>query len=393
MLTNAQEQLIEATAPLVAEHLDTITQRFYPLMFKRYPDVRALFNSTHQASGSQARALANGVLAYVQLRKDRQQAKHVMATVVSKHVALGIRPDQYPIVGECLMAAIGEVLGEALTPEIAAAWAALYEELAGLLIELEDHRYHEFANRPGGWRGTRGFRVAEIRQESRVILSFVLEPSDHGPVADFEPGQFIGVKLSIDGETVYRHYSLSAAPNSRTYRISIKREPGGRVSGYFHDRVSIGDTLELLPPSGELTLGEGDEPLMLLSGGVGQTPMLPLANRALEQGRKVVYLHAAQNSELHAFTYELAALKSRYPQQLHTVTLYDQPQANDSPDHTGLIDRSLLSRYLPAGQPRCYFVGPQGFMSCIDAALEDLGVASDRRHYEYFGPSRPLRSA
>lgn len=393
MLTNAQEQLIEATAPLVAEHLDSITQCFYPLMFKRYPDVRALFNSTHQASGSQARALANGVLAYVKLRQDRQQAKKVMATVVSKHVALGIRPDQYPIVGECLMAAIGEVLGDAVTPEVADAWSRLYEELAGMLIDLEDQRYYEFANRPGGWRGTRNFRVAEMHQESRVIRSFMLVPSDGGPVADFEPGQFIGVKLTIAGEPVYRHYSLSALPNGRSYRISIKREPGGRVSEYFHDQMKIGDTLELLPPSGELTLDESDEALLLLSGGVGQTPMLSLAGRALERGRKVVYLHAAQNSELHAFTGELDRLKSRYPQFLETITLYDQPLEGDTPDHIGLIDRTLLSRCLPEGRPHCYFVGPQAFMSCADAYLEDLGVASERRRYEYFGPTRSLRSA
>ncbi|HET8792112.1 MAG TPA: NO-inducible flavohemoprotein [Modicisalibacter sp.] len=393
MLTSAQEGLIEATAPVVAEHLEAITQRFYPLMFERYPDVRALFNATHQASGSQAKALANGVLAYVQLRKDPARARQVMSTVVSKHVALGIRPDQYPIVGECLMAAIGEVLGDAVTAEIADAWSGLYAELAGLLIEMEDRRYHEFAQREGGWRGMRTFRIAATRQESQVIRSFVLAPEDGGPVADFEPGQFIGVKLIIDGEPVYRHYSLSATPNGETYRLSIKREPGGRVSQHFHDRMTIGDTLELLPPSGDLTLIEGGEPLMLLSGGVGQTPMLPLASRALEQGRKVVYLHAAQHGELHAFGDELDALKSRYPQQLRSVTLYDQPQANDSPDHIGLIDRELLARYLPEGQPRCYFVGPQGFMSCIDEHLEDLGVAAERRHYEYFGPARPLRSA
>lgn len=393
MLTSAQERLIEATAPVVAEHLETITQRFYPLMFERYPDVRALFNATHQASGGQAKALARGVLAYVQLRQDPARARQIMSTVVSKHVALGIRPDQYPIVGECLMAAIGEVLGDAVTPEIADAWSGLYEELAGLLIEMEDRRYHEFAQREGGWRGLRTFRITETRQESLTIRSFVLAPVDGDPVADFEPGQFIGVKLIIDGEPVYRHYSLSAAPNGKTYRLSVKREPGGRVSQHFHDRMKVGETLELLPPSGDLTLVAGDEPLMLLSGGVGQTPMLPLASRALEQGRKVVYLHAAQNGALHAFGDELDALKSRYPQQLRSVTLYDQPQANDSPDHIGLIDRELLARYLPAGQPRCYFVGPEGFMRCVDEHLEDLGVAAERRHYEYFGPSRPLRSA
>ncbi len=138
MLTHEQEKLINATAPVVAEHLNAITQRFYPLMFTRYPEVKPLFNEVHQQSGGQPRALANAVLAYVQLRSNPAQARATLDIVVSKHVSLGILPEQYPIVGECLLAAIGEVLGEAVTSEIADAWGALYNELAALLIDLED---------------------------------------------------------------------------------------------------------------------------------------------------------------------------------------------------------------------------------------------------------------
>lgn len=389
MLTIEQEQLIAATAPVVAEHLDAITQHFYPLMFERYPQVKPLFNQAHQQDGGQPRALAGAVLAYVGLRQDPQQARGVLATVVSKHVSLGIQPDQYPIVGECLMAAIGEVLGEAVTPEVAAAWSGLYEELAGLLIELEDHRYREFERRPGGWRGTRRFRIADTRQESAVIRSFVLEPDDGGPVADHQPGQFIGVKLTIDGEPVYRHYSLSDVPNGRHYRISVKREPEGRASRHLHDAMGVGDTLELLPPAGDMTLADGDEPLLLASGGVGQTPMLPMARHALAQGRRVVYLHAALDAEHHAFRDEVAALAAEHPQRLRAVSVHER---GTEAEHTGRVDRELLARLLPE-DARCYFVGPQGFMNAVDRALADLGVPEDRRHYEHFGPSRPLDAA
>ncbi|WP_043531397.1 NO-inducible flavohemoprotein [Litchfieldella xinjiangensis] len=393
MLTKDQEQLIDATAPLVAEHLDAITQRFYPLMFDRYPEVAPLFNAAHQESGSQPRALAGAVLAYVQLRRDPLRARELLATVVSKHVSLNIQPDQYPIVGECLMAAIGEELGEAVTPEIAAAWTALYEELAGLLIDLEAVRYREFTRREGGWEGTRDFRIAEIRQESEVIRSFVMEPVDGGTVADFTPGQYIGLRVTIDGVPVNRHYSLSAAPNGRSYRISVKREDAGHVSRHFHDRMAVGDTLELLPPAGDLTLIEGDEPVMLISGGVGQTPMLSMAQQALSQGRRVVYLHAAQTPEHHAFREEVDALAERYPDLLERVTIYEQADDAAQADHVGRIDRELLARYLPEGQPRCYFVGPQGFMSAVNQALAALEVSESRRHFEHFGPSRPLETA
>jgi nitric oxide dioxygenase len=290
------------------------------------------------------------------------------------------------------MAAIGEVLGDAVTPEIADAWGALYEELAGLLIELEDHRYQEFAQREGGWRGTRTFRIDTTHQESSVIRSFVLVPEDGGPVADFTPGQYIGVRLMIEGVPVYRHYSLSASPNGKYYRLSIKREPDGRASRHLHDALGVGDTLELLPPAGELTLSEGDAPLMLISGGVGQTPMLPLAAQALEQGREVVYLHAAQERAQHAFADELASLQASYPEHLTSAVVCERVEPGDTTaDHVGRIDGDLLARYLPAGQPHCFFVGPQGFMTAMDQSLSSLGVGVDRRHYEHFGPSRPLK--
>ncbi|SEN41576.1 NO-inducible flavohemoprotein [Halomonas caseinilytica] len=394
MLTNKQEGIIEATAPVVAEHLTTITQHFYPLMFERYPDVAPLFNQAHQANGGQPRALANSVLAYVQLRKEPAKARHALETVVNKHVSLNIQPDQYPIVGECLMAAIGDVLGEAVTEEVADAWGALYQELADLLIDLEGQRYREFADSPGGWRGVRAFRIADIRQESAVIRSFLLEPEDGQPVADFRPGQFIGVRLMIDGQPVYRHYSLSAFPNGRSYRISIKRETDGLVSRHFHDVLNVGDRVELLPPAGDLTLPEeGHDPVMLLSGGVGQTPMLSLLRQALEQGRQVVYLHAALDKDHHAFGNDVQALARDYPDQLRVVTVYEQAGEASHVDHIGRVDRELIARYLPAGAPHCYYVGPQGFMVAVDGYLQALGVPEARRHFEHFGPSRALEAA
>ncbi|MCB8888306.1 NO-inducible flavohemoprotein [Vreelandella malpeensis] len=390
MLSHDQEALIAATAPVVAEHLEAITRRFYPLMFERYPEVKVLFNEVHQQNGSQPRALAGAVLAYVQLRGNPAKARAALDIVVSKHVSLNILPEHYPIVGECLMAAIGEVLGDALTPEIADAWGALYGELAALLIDLEDQRYREFERRPGGWRGARRFRIARTRQESAVIRSFVLEPEDGGPVADHLPGQYIGVRVLIDGEPVYRHYSLSDIANGKSYRLSIKREAQGRVSRHFHDTLDVGDTLELLPPAGDLTLIEGSEPLLLASGGVGQTPLLPIARQALSKGRRVVYLHAAIDRDHHAFRDDVQALARDYPEQL---TVIDVLENGDEAAHIGRIDQALLARYLPGTDTHCYFVGPQGFMAMMDKALAALGVDEAHRHYEHFGPARPLAAA
>lgn len=392
MLSPKQEQIIADTAPIVAEHLEAVTARFYPLMFERYPEVNALFNASHQASGNQARALAGAVLQYVKLRRNPAEARAALSTAISKHISLGIQPDHYPIVGECLMAAIGDVLGDAVTPEVADAWEALYNELAGLLIDVEQQHYYDFAGRPGGWQGRRAFRIRNRRPESAVITSFELEPVDGEPVADFQPGQYIGIRLVINGEPVYRHYSLSDVPNGRTYRISVKREPEGHASRFLHDEARDGVELELLPPAGDLTL-TGHEPLLLISGGVGQTPMLPLAKQALEQGRAVTYLHAARSRQHHAFSDEVRALRDEYPEHFNPVVVYEEGRTANGADTIGRVDQTLLAQHLPDPSARCYFVGPEPFMQTVDAALEALGVNESHRHYEHFGPSRPLRAA
>ncbi|MBE0462561.1 MAG: NO-inducible flavohemoprotein [Halomonadaceae bacterium] len=389
MLTQAQEQIIAATAPVVAEHLNTITARFYPLMFERYPQVKSLFNQTHQKDGGQPRALAASILAYVGVRQNPQTARQIMETVVNKHVSLDIQPEHYPIVGECLLVAICEVLGDAVTAEVADAWGALYQELADLLIDLEAKRYQEFEQLPGGWRGTRRFRIAATHQESRVIRSFILEPEDGGPVADYSPGQYIGVKLNIDGVQASRHYSLSDVPNGRSYRLSIKREPHGVASRFFHDQLTVGDVIELLPPAGELTLKKGDEPLLLISGGIGQTPLLPIAKQALSQGRQVTYLHAAIDMDSRAFAKTIDELAAANPDQLTAVTVLEQGSQGD---HQGRINEAVLAKYL-APNSRCYFVGPHGFMAAINQSLELLGVAETHRHFEHFGPAKALNAA
>ncbi|MGQ7248585.1 NO-inducible flavohemoprotein [Halomonas sp. V046] len=390
MTTSAQDAIIDATAPIVAEHLDAITARFYPLMFERYPEVRAVFNQAHQADGGQPKALARGVLAYVGLRGKPHDVQTAMASVISKHVSLGIQPSQYPIVGECLMAAIGEVLGDAVTAEIADAWGALYNDLAALLIAAEAERYQEFAQRPGGWEGLREFRIAAMERECEVIRSFYLEPVDGAPVADALPGQYIGLRLTIDGDVVHRHYSLSGSPNGRGYRISVKQEAGGVVSNYLHQRARLGDTLELLPPAGELVLDQSDAPVMLISGGVGQTPMLPLARQALKQGRRVCYVHAARDAQHHAFVGELSALLAEYPDRLTKVCAYERGEGGDV---QGRLERDLLARLLPDRDAQCYFVGPQPFMSAVNRCLSELGVPESHRRFEHFGPSRPLDAA
>src|SRR5579864_2907737 len=214
MLTAEHRTIVKATVPLLESGGEALITHFYKMLLDENPSVRPLFNQAHQASGAQPRALANGVLMYARHIDELEQLGGLVSQIINKHVALQILPEHYPIVGGCLLRAIREVLGpEIATDAVIEAWAAAYQQLADLLIGLEEEIYAQREAAPGGWRGARLFRVARKERESDEITSFYLRPADNGELLAFHPGQYIGVRLHIDGEEVRRNYSLSAMAN------------------------------------------------------------------------------------------------------------------------------------------------------------------------------------
>ena len=395
MLTPAQRDIIKATVPLLETGGEALTTHFYKIMLAEYAEVRPLFNQAHQASGTQPRALANGVLMYAR-NIDRLEALGPLAAqIVNKHVALQIQPEHYPIVGACLLRAIREVLGaEIATDAVIDAWAAAYQQLADILIGAERDVYVPLAAARGGWCGGRAFRVARKVQESAEITSFHLEPVDGARVLDFKPGQYIGLRLTVDGKEIRRNYSLSAAPNGRSYRISVKREAGGVASNHLHDRVAEGEVLELFPPAGNFSLGEGDGPVVLISGGVGITPTLAMAQAALDTTqREVVFIHYARSPEVHAFDDAIGHWAERFPERLKAYVAYEElaPAPARQPDATGRPTLHQLRQWLPAHTDfDAYFLGPKPFMAFIKRSLRELGLPDERSRYEFFGPAEAL---
>lgn len=396
MLTAQQKSIVTATVPLLETGGEALTTHFYRIMLDEHPEVRPLFNQAHQASGEQPRALANGVLMYAK-NIDRLEALGELAgQIVNKHVALQVLPEHYPIVGACLLRAIREVLGaEIATDEVIAAWGAAYGQLADILIGAEKQAYDERAEAPGGWRGARPFVVVKKEVESEEILSFYLAPADGQPILDFKPGQYIGLRLVVDGNEIRRNYSLSAAPNGKTYRISVKRETGGVASGHLHDQVGEGSTVELFPPAGAFTLEPSDRPLVLISGGVGITPTLAMLEAALKTTRAVHFIHCARTRGVHAFRQVIDALAHKHP-QLERFYCYDEvhdTQAEaDAPDAVGRLDVNKLAQWLPAAtrDVDAYFLGPKPFMQQVKTALRTLGVPDRQTRYEFFGPASAL---
>ncbi|WNG30470.1 NO-inducible flavohemoprotein [Cystobacter fuscus] len=392
MLTDTQRAIIKATVPLLESGGEALTSHFYRLMLSEYPQVRPMFNQVHQDSGAQPRALAHAVLMYARHIEQLDKLGGLVSRIINKHVALRVQPEHYPIVGTCLLRAIREVLGaQVATDEVVAAWAAAYQQLADLLIASEAGIYDAQAQTPGGWRGGRAFRVARKVKESAEITSFYLEPADGGPLMDFVPGQYIGMRLVVDGVEMRRNYSLSAAPNGKDYRISVKREPGGKASPYLHDRVQPGDSLELFAPAGAFHLRPGNKPVALISGGVGITPTLAMLTAVLPQGRPTCFIHCARNASVHAFREWVDEQASTHSHLQRFYCYSESTEGAARPHAVGRLGREQLARWLPRERDiDVYFLGPVPFMASIKLHLKELGVPESQCHYEYFGPESAL---
>ncbi|WP_248918742.1 NO-inducible flavohemoprotein [Pseudomonas entomophila] len=391
MLNAEQRAIIKATVPLLESGGEALTTHFYKLMLSEYPEVRPLFNQAHQASGDQPRALANGVLMYAKHIDQLEQLGGLVGQIINKHVALQILPEHYPIVGGCLLRAIEEVLGKDIaTPEVIAAWAAAYGQLADILIGAEESLYKQKEETAGGWRGARAFRLVRREQESREVVSFYFAPVDGKPVIKAEPGQYIGLQLFIGGVEQRRNYSLSALCDGEQYRISVKREAEGKVSNYLHDELMVGATVQLFPPSGDFTLAASDKPLVLISGGVGITPTLAMLEAALKTERPVHFIHCARNGAVHAFRDWVDGLAAKHP-QLKRFYCYAEDDGSRAADAVGLLDQNLLAEWMPRERDvDAYFLGPKGFMAAIKRQLKGLGVPEGQSRYEFFGPAAAL---
>lgn len=390
MLSQDSRDIIAATLPVVREHAATITEVFYPLMFERYPAVKAYFNEAHQSQGTQPQALANAVVAYAANLDRLEVLGDAVSLIVQKHVSLNIQPEHYPIVGECLLAAIREVLGEAASDQVLGAWGEAYGQLADILIGAEEQRYQQNAEKPGGWRGERSFTLQRKEQESEVITSFYLVPSDGQPLAEFIPGQFTCIVVDIDGRSLRRNYSLSDRPGLGHYRISVKREAEGEVSNFLHEQVQVGDQVNLTAPSGNFVLNQHQRPLVLLTGGVGITPAISMLQPALESGREVHFLHGALNSRSHAFREHVDALAEQH-ENLKISYVYSEPLEGDVAHATGFFDQAKLRAMLPANSDMdVYFLGPKPFMQNCQKLLNELGIPAENQRYEFFGPLEEL---
>ncbi|WP_159713931.1 NO-inducible flavohemoprotein [Geminicoccus flavidas] len=392
--------LIKATVPALEAHGLEITRAMYARMFQNEM-IRDLFNQSHHGdAGSQPKALANAILAYAKNIDDLVPLAATVERIAQKHVGLQILPEHYPYVADALLGAIKDVLGEAATDEILAAWGKGYWFLADILIAREKMLYGKLASAEGGWKGWRSFVIEERRQESAIITSFLLRPSDGRPVIRHGPGQYLTFWLEIPGQPpLKRNYSISSAPNGETYRISVKREPMGAASGWLHDQAKVGTVLKVAPPAGEFFLPQHpDRPVVLLSGGVGLTPMMSMLEMIAARlpETRALYVHGTRDGSTHAMSAHVRELTARHG-GIEATNFFEQPRTEDvrgrDYDHAGLITGEWLAEHTPLDEAHYYLCGPRPFLRNFVSTLSRSGVPGTRIHYEFFGPADELLAA
>ncbi len=393
-----QKELIKATIPILRESGEDLTNYFYARMFKAQPELKNIFNMANQANGKQKSALANAVLAYAENIDNPGVLMGVLKGIGTKHRSLNIQPDQYKIVGEHLIASIGEVVGEAATPEILDAWTVAYYQLAEIMISVEKKLYHENVEKAGSWNGWRNFKIKKIVVESTEIKSFYLYPEDEKEIVEFHAGQFISVQVFVPelGHMQPRQYSLSSAFNGEYYRISVKNEtgiapnPSGMVSQTLHTKTE-GDIISISAPAGLFHLEKDSKnPLVLISGGVGLTPMLSMLETNINsiQNKKTVWIHGCRNESVHAFKDQITEIKKE-AQHLETFTFYDIIEDHDQTSNQvieGRVDLHKCKEVILLEEAKYYICGPEMFIKTQYETLVGLNVNQKNIFYEEFGP-------
>lgn len=388
-LTPEQAEIVTQTLPIVGANIEKITPNFYNRMFAAHPELIAdTFNRGNQKQGAQQKALAASVATFAAtlVDPDAPAPEELLSRIGHKHISVGIKPEQYPIVHRHLFDAIEEIL----TPEVFQgavrdAWDAVYLEMQRVLINFEKGLYDDLGVEAGDV-----FRAAHVvsrEERGDDVAVFSVKLDDETPVS-YLPGQYISVRQTMpDGAGQLRQYSLVGGKEGvltfAVRRVDASEDlPAGEVSTQLWEKVQPGDAIEISLPAGDLVLDtKSDDPVVLISAGIGATPMIGMLDAlvAADSKRDVVVLHADRAEAADALRAErdnaVAALANARQQVWYEPDLMD-----------------LTDVDLPEGA-QYYLCGGNGFLQAVRKQLADCGVDRSNVHFELFSPNDWLLDA
>lgn len=388
-LPSEQADVIRATLPAVGAAIGDITPNFYNRMFTAHPDLLAnTFNRGNQKQGAQQKALAASVATFatVLVDPDAPTPEQLLSRIGHKHLSVGVVEGQYAVVHKHLFDAIEEVL----TPEVFSgavrdAWDAVYLEMQRVLVDFEKDLYAQNDLTPGDV-----FRTVEVtaREERGGNIAVFTVRGKDSELPEFRPGQYISVRRTMeDGAGQLRQYSLINASGHGELSFAARRvdsvdgEPAGEVSNSLWEGLQVGDDLEISLPAGDLTLDtDSDDPVVLISAGIGATPMIGMLAYLAENSseREILELHANRSADADVFAAERAEYLAALPNS--SSVLWYEPEFMDLNGGNG-------EKVEFPENARFYICGNNPFLLHVRAQLAERGIDNGRVHYELFSPN------
>jgi nitric oxide dioxygenase len=393
LLSDRSRPVIEATLPVVADNIEEIATRFYVHLFGEHPELLdGTFNRGNQAEKTQQLALAGSVAVFASslVKVPEQLPEHLLSRIAHKHASLGITPAQYDVVHDNLFWAIVDVLGDAVTPEVAAAWDEVYWLMAYALINQERGLYSARGVRPETvWRE---WEVAEKIRETEDVVTFRMRRVDDRLVKTSLPGQYVTVQVPMpDGVRQPRQYSLTRADDGEHRQFSVKRvqgggNPEGEVSNLLFDGVDVGDRLTMSLPFGDVVLDDSGRPVVFASAGIGVTPMAGMISHLSTAGSHlpITFLHADADEASFALRNQVLEDIRALPGATAHVW-YERGADSSLPVEVHAGTMNLDDVKLPDAA-LYYLCGPLPFMRAVRSALIERDVPARDIQYEVFGP-------
>jgi len=395
-LSRVTVSTLKACAPLLENHKQALGKTFYNNLFGKYPQLRNQFNMSGQMNNAQGNSLANAVVAYCANCDQLEALGPTVAKISSRHVSLEVTPEQYNVVGEVLLLSLEELLGkEVFNEEVKGAVAEGYFFLADIFKENEAKMIADRKAAEGGWHGWRRFQLAKKVPESSLHTSFFFAPEDGNKTVRFAGGQYTSIRLQLEDvdHLVVRSYTLSGS-NKDQYRITVKREDGGLVSQFLHDKLQVGDKVELSAPAGEFTLQKGPQPRVFFGGGTGITPLMSMLREAAQDpATPALLIYRATKPLVHPLHQELLHLVESN-EHISCTVMYDEDG-----EHLPLSSNSRVT-VLPTSTPwtadaigpllpkgcQAYICGPPAFFASTRDLLQEVGLEQADIFFECFGP-------